>query len=252
MPPRTVKRYLYPRLILRVLFVTILAIAGIILASVVPFLKYGYHQSADDLILAHISDTNNPHATSKGQTGLGNVPNLKATLDAVVLPIATDDAAAGYAVGSLYIDIAAGKSYVCISSINGAAVWSQTSLPVFGNQWQYKEDNVAVLVTSPTPTYVDILVLTTPSLAMGEYCIAWNWDAEYTTSGQLIVTAVLDAVGVIGVGRTGSIPFTGGFITMSGFKCMALSGVHVLRIQATRSGANASVRSRRLSIYRVF
>jgi len=50
---------------------------------------------------------------------------LKNNLAATVAPSATDDSAAGYAVGSMWIDTAANSSYVCVDSTATSAVWNQ-------------------------------------------------------------------------------------------------------------------------------
>ena len=77
---------------------------------------------------AHRSLTNNPHSVTAAQLGLGNVANLKSKLDATVAPGVGDDAADGYSVGSLWIDVTADKSYQCVDSSNGAAVWRRTDI----------------------------------------------------------------------------------------------------------------------------
>jgi len=47
---------------------------------------------------------------------------------AIVAPIATDDSASGFSVGSRWIDTVGNESYVCIDAAVGAAVWSQTTV----------------------------------------------------------------------------------------------------------------------------
>ena len=78
---------------------------------------------------AHRSNTSNPHSVTKAQIGLGNVANLKNTLNATEPPSSSDhDAAAGYSVGSMYIDISANKAYVCVDNTNDAAQWCQINV----------------------------------------------------------------------------------------------------------------------------
>lgn len=48
-------------------------------------------------------------------------------LDATTAPTATDDSAAGYEVGSRWVDVTADKGYECVDSTAAAAVWKQTS-----------------------------------------------------------------------------------------------------------------------------
>lgn len=64
----------------------------------------------------------------KTDIGLSNVTNIKNKLDATVAPAVTDDDdPGGYSVGSLWIDVTADKSYVCVDNSAGAAVWKETS-----------------------------------------------------------------------------------------------------------------------------
>lgn len=51
---------------------------------------------------------------------------LNNTWDATTAPGATDDQEHGYDVGSQWIDQTADKSYICVDSTTGAAVWKQT------------------------------------------------------------------------------------------------------------------------------
>ena len=51
------------------------------------------------------------------------VNSLKTTVSASADPAVTDDASAGYEVGSRWINIAAQKEFVCLSATIGAAVW---------------------------------------------------------------------------------------------------------------------------------
>jgi len=75
----------------------------------------------------HSARTDNPHAVTKAQVGLGNVENVKVSLGAAVDPSASDDAAAGYAVGSSWLNTSADRAFVCLDSSNGAAVWRSTT-----------------------------------------------------------------------------------------------------------------------------
>jgi len=77
---------------------------------------------------SHRSATNNPHAVSKGQVGLGNVPNLKAKLNATSAPTSTDDASSGYSVGSVWVDTSAKTVFQCVSADNNAAIWRQLGI----------------------------------------------------------------------------------------------------------------------------
>ncbi|MCW3104361.1 MAG: hypothetical protein JWO09_2801 [Bacteroidetes bacterium] len=82
-------------------------------------------EAANPNIQAHISNLNNPHQTTKTQVGLGNVENIKVNYAAAADPSVTDDSAAGYAVGSSWINTSNGKGYVCVDASVAAAIWAE-------------------------------------------------------------------------------------------------------------------------------
>jgi len=95
------------------------------------WLAYKVNQYVDSTIVpfaTHLVDFANPHNVSKQQVGLGNVANLKQTLDAVVPPSSTDDSSKGYDVGSLWVDTATLRAYLCSDATVGAAVWLQSNI----------------------------------------------------------------------------------------------------------------------------
>ena len=59
------------------------------------------------------------------KTGAGAYEAIKTNLSASAAPGATDDSAAGYAVGSLWIDTTADSPYVCVDATASSAVWDQ-------------------------------------------------------------------------------------------------------------------------------
>ena len=61
------------------------------------------------------------------KTGAGAYEVIKSNLAATTAPGATDDSAAGYAVGSRWIDVTADKAYVCLDATATAAVWTETT-----------------------------------------------------------------------------------------------------------------------------
>jgi len=52
---------------------------------------------------------------------------------ATVAPTATDDSVAGYSVGSMWVDVTANISYVCVDSTATAAIWVKTTADVLNN-----------------------------------------------------------------------------------------------------------------------
>ena len=57
----------------------------------------------------------------------GALATLKSNLAAAVAPVATDDSAAGYGVGSRWVDTTADKEYVCVDATATAAIWIETT-----------------------------------------------------------------------------------------------------------------------------
>lgn len=63
-----------------------------------------------------------------GVTGDVLANNVKqANFIATVAPTTTDDSDSGYAVGSVWIDVAADKSYICVDATVGAAIWNDVT-----------------------------------------------------------------------------------------------------------------------------
>ena len=68
------------------------------------------------------------------KTGAGAYEAMKSNLAATVAPGATDDSAAGYAVGSRWVDVTADKEYVCVDATADAAVWVETTAGAGGGE----------------------------------------------------------------------------------------------------------------------
>jgi hypothetical protein len=68
------------------------------------------------------------------KTGAGAYTAHKSNLAASVAPGATDDSAAGYSVGSRWIDTTADKEYVCLDATASAAVWTETTAGAAGGE----------------------------------------------------------------------------------------------------------------------
>jgi hypothetical protein len=66
-------------------------------------------------------------SAARTNLGIDPVATLKSKLNATVAPAVVDDSAAGYAVGSQWINVTAGDAYVCVDASVGAAVWKKTT-----------------------------------------------------------------------------------------------------------------------------
>lgn len=70
-----------------------------------------------------------------GEAGIEAITEAKHNLAAVTDPAVTDDASAGYSVGSRWINTATDEEYVCTDPTGGAAAWEHTTDTfVVGNQ----------------------------------------------------------------------------------------------------------------------
>lgn len=71
--------------------------------------------------------TNGLGTISIGVTGFGAQATIKCNFTAVVAPTVADDHAAGYAIGSSWVDTVLQDGYLCVDSTNGAAVWKKVT-----------------------------------------------------------------------------------------------------------------------------
>ena len=72
---------------------------------------------------AHMASTANPHAVTKAQVGLANVPDLKHNLSAITDPDVTDDSGDGYSVYSAWVNTTTGEVFVATDVTVGTAIW---------------------------------------------------------------------------------------------------------------------------------
>lgn len=92
-----------------------------------------YHNNVKDAIVA-LETKMGVTSSAVAGTVIKRIADLEATasplakIDATVAPTATDDTNAGYAVGSLWVDITADEAYRCVDATAAAAVWVNTSL----------------------------------------------------------------------------------------------------------------------------
>jgi len=74
------------------------------------------------------------------KTGAGAYVVIKTNLNASTNPLVTSDAAAGYSVGSIWINTTADTAYVCLDTTNGAAVWTEITAGAGGGIANVVED----------------------------------------------------------------------------------------------------------------
>jgi hypothetical protein len=113
------------------------------------------------------------------------VENIKVNLTATADPTVTDDTAAGYSVGSKWVNVNSDTEFTLVDAANGAAVWkvSTSSLGFFGTGFMTAEDATTSQTTSTT--YQQKLRLdTVTSVPAGTYRIGWSfkWTGSSASS----------------------------------------------------------------------
>src|SRR6185312_1865223 len=118
----------------------------------------------------------------------GDIPaNLAFTnnFNATVDPTVTDDASKNYSAGSVWINTANGKSYLCTSATAGAAVWVQDNQ----SQGLGSQATPIALTTAATLTAAQIavgLLTSNPGGAAAvnyQLPLATDMDTAFPTSG---------------------------------------------------------------------
>jgi hypothetical protein len=107
---------------------------------------------------------------------------IKSNLSAIVAPIATDDSAAGYRVGSRWIDVSGGTEYVLIDSSPAAAVWLDTTGGA-GSGWQDAGSVVRLSTTSDNVAIGNTTMLGSERLRV---------SGAVLIEGKLTVTGAID------------------------------------------------------------
>lgn len=133
-------------------------------------------------------------AASEGfyrKTDAGTATVHKSNLAAAVAPGATDDSAAGYSIGSLWIDTTADKSYVCVDATATAAVWNDLTAVGAGG------DSITVNAAAVVDADFDDATPAAPANAQN---VKWQKDASspanisaYIDKGVANSLATLDA-----------------------------------------------------------
>ncbi len=142
-------------------------------------------------------------------SGSGNhILGLKHNIAATVAPGVNDDAGAGYSVGSCWVDVTHAKTYICVDSTTGAAVWNQTS-----PSSTYTADEVTLHLASTVFSIKSTYVGQTSITTLGTVTTGvWNGTAianANLANSSLTVTA--------GTGLSG-----GGSVSLGGSTSLAI------------------------------
>lgn len=113
------------------------------------------------------------------KTGAGAYEAVKTNLAASAAPGATDDSAAGYAVGSLWIDTTGDKAYICVDATATAAVWL----------------DVTTVLLAVANGGTGLTTITDGGLLIGDGTNAIEVTAR-PSSGQILVGAVTGSPGL--------------------------------------------------------
>ena len=115
---------------------------------------------------------------------------VKSNLSATTDPVVTSDAAAGYAVGSIWINVTLDKVFICVDSTNGAAVWRSFIDPSLAQNYA---------VASGTNTYTASL---TPALQA--YVNGLIVAVRFTNANSTASTLNLNSLGAKNIYKNGA------------------------------------------------
>lgn len=177
------------------------------------------------------------------QDHVGGVVPILNKYDATAAPTVNEDVSIGYQVGSKIIDITADRSYLCMDATDAAAVWKETTQPLF----EYSESEG--VTSNSTTSYIEKLKHTTASLLAGDYLIEYCGEVGTPDGAQdCLVKIEVDDTTIIGewdADANGT--FWNGF---SGFKKINLSAsTHTIDIDFKSSSTDqVDIRRARIRI----
>ena len=173
----------------------------------------------------------------------------KANFEATWAPDAYDDSSVGYSIGSRWIDITADGEYVMLNATVGDSVWKETTVTVYGSEFQSAKDDSST--STQSTSYVTKFTLTTTSLVGGDYAIDWStdWIPEDTGKIQILMDGTTSlSEHVYKPGNSGN------WVGFSGFDERTLSAAtHTFEMQylSTDAGLKTHARNARIKLYRV-
>ena len=201
----------------------------------------------------HISDVSNPHTVTKAQIGLSEVDNLKVNLTAVVAPVSTDDSAAGYGVGSRWVDTVTDKIYVCVDATANTAIWSEITGLI---NVDIQEASSTDPASTTSPTYIDLpnASLTTSNTSSTTYNITFSADLELDTANESISIIInVDGADISTTERSVDIEHISSRITMStNGLSQNLTNGKIIKIRYKCSAGTVTVHNRNLTIHGIY
>lgn len=140
-------------------------------------------------------------------SGLGRAVKLTSTtmgtildkFDATAAPTTAADTAAGYAVGSLWVDVTNDRGYICVDATNGAAIWLCTTPQVLTGTATIAASASSVVVTVGAAYNAKPVTVTVKSLSGGTGAFHATLPITFkavVASGDLTITS-LDAISAV-------------------------------------------------------
>jgi len=159
------------------------------------------------------------------------VSGLQDNLAAIIPPVATDDSAAGYAVGSTWVDIVTNKSYICVDSTATSAIWNQID---GGASAADAVVEAAIVQTAHGLTLLDVVRFD------GTSWVKALADVAGSQTAQGIVSKVID-VNTLDVTTFGTIVATAHGLTAANYYWLDQTTAGVSTITTPASGTSQSL-----------
>lgn len=157
--------------------------------------------------------TNDQHRLYAGSSGGNRLLGVLDKIDATTAPTVNDDAGDGFSVRSLWVDVTNDKTYICVDSTVGAAVWQQVSGTGVGTV-------TSVNLTAPA---AGITVAGGPITSSGSITLTLADDlaALEALSGTntIYYRSAANAWSSVAIGA--GLDFTGGVLALNSFNALA-------------------------------
>lgn len=203
----------------------------------------------------------NPHAVTKTQVGLSNVPNVDATARANHTGTQLASTISDFA-STVRSTILTGLSLATSSAVTAAdsvlvaigKLQAQINANVFGRQFQNGQ-SLGLFTTSNT-TYTQAFRFTTTSLPAGNYYVAWSADVGNTNSDKGFAARIQEndttTLSFLGARiKEADKPTTEQQIPFAGHAIRTLSGVVNFDIDIATKDNSATAQNMRITLWRV-